>query len=214
MNTVFKFYYQAWIMLALAAAYGVSRLAERSTPIALRLPALILTGLLVLGGLVYPVAAIPSKAGEFRGQATLDGLAFLRQNNPADMAAITWLRANAPPTAVVLEASGGSYSGEGAGRVSMSTGNPTLLGWDFHERQWRGAAYDKLVAGRPEALDQIYRTARPEDLPALLARWNVSYVYIGGLERSKFGIGEAALARFDRVLTRVYDRDGVRIYAP
>jgi uncharacterized membrane protein len=94
----------------------------------------------------------------------------------------------------------------------MSTGNPTLLGWDFHERQWRGGAYDRLAAGRPEALDQIYRTTQPEELPKLLEKWGVDYVLIGPLERRKFGITDAALARFDRVLTRVYDKDGVRIY--
>ena len=213
MNTVFKFYYQAWVMLALAAAFGVSRLAGRDVSWALRAPALLLTIMLLAGSLVYPLAAIPSKAGDFRGQATLDGLAYLRQGSPADVAAIEWIRANVPSDAVVVESSGGSYSSEGAGRISMSTGNPTLLGWDFHERQWRGGAYDCLAAGRPEALDQIYRTTRPEELPELLEKWGVDYVLIGSLERRKFGITDAALARFDRALMRVYDKDGVRIYA-
>ncbi len=214
MNTVFKFYYQAWVMLGIAAAYGLSRLAERGTALWLKLPALVLTGVLVLGGLCYPLAAIPSKADNFKGQATLDGLIFLQRSNPADVAAIEWLRANVSPDAVVLEATGGSYSPEGAERVSMSTGNPTLLGWDFHERQWRGnAGYDKLATGRPEAIDKIYRSARPEELPGLLAQWGVDYVYIGALERQKYGVGDAALARFDRTLRKVYDKDGVRVYA-
>jgi uncharacterized membrane protein len=95
----------------------------------------------------------------------------------------------------------------------MSTGNPTLLGWDGHERQWRGdAGYDRLAAGRPDAINQIYRTARPEDLPGLLDQWGIDYVYIGALERTKYGIGDVALARFDRALKRVYDADGVMIY--
>lgn len=213
MNTVFKFYYQAWIMLALAAAYAVSRLARREVALGFKLPALTLAGLLVFGGLLYPLAAIPSKADGFQGQPTLDGLAHLRRYNPADMLAIEWLRANVATDAVVVEAPGGSYSPEGAQRVSMSTGNPTLLGWDFHERQWRGAAYDRLTAGRPEALDQIYRGARAEDLPKLLDKWAVDYVYVGALERRKYGLSDPALARFDRSLRRVYDRDGVRIYA-
>ena len=200
-------------MLGLASAYGLSRLAERDTRVSLKAPILALASLLVLCGLFYPVAAIPSKADNFNGQPTLDGLAYLRRYNPADMAAIIWIRDNVPGDAVVVEASGGSYSPEGAGRVSMSTGNPTLLGWDFHERQWRGDAYDELAAGRPEALDSIYRTARPDELAAVLARWNVDYVYVGDLERKKFGIGDAGLARLDGVLSRVYDSDGVILYA-
>ncbi|OQA37569.1 MAG: hypothetical protein BWY52_03361 [Chloroflexi bacterium ADurb.Bin325] len=95
----------------------------------------------------------------------------------------------------------------------MSTGNPTLLGWDFHERQWRGEAYDELVRGRPEALERIYRTATAEELPALLDQWRVDYVYVGALEQDKYKVGEIALGRFDAALTKVYDRDGVRIYA-
>jgi uncharacterized membrane protein len=96
----------------------------------------------------------------------------------------------------------------------MATGNPTLLGWDFHEMQWRGDAYGEMVAGRPEALDRIYRLAPPEELSGLLARWDADFVYVGDLERRKYGIGEAALNRLDRALRRVYDRDGVIIYAP
>jgi YYY domain-containing protein len=213
MNTVFKFYYQAWVLLGLAAVYGLSRLAERGTPLALRIPALVLAALLLLGGLWYPLAAIPSRADYFRGEPSLDGLRYLQLYNPADRAAIEWLRANVSPDAVVLESSGGSYSPEGAGRVSMSTGNPTLLGWDFHERQWRGDAYDELVAGRPEALDRIYRTATAEELPALLDEWDVDYVYVGALEQNKYGVSDVALGRFDAALTKVYDQDGVRIYA-
>jgi YYY domain-containing protein len=224
MNTVFKFYYQAWILLALAAGYGLSRLAERETRPAYALPGLGLAGLLMLGGLYYPLQATPSKAGGFQSQPaqagslcpgvpSLDGLAFLCRTDPGDFAAIGWLRANVPPTATVLEAAGGSYSAEGAERVSMSTGNPTLFGWDFHERQWRGKSFDEVAGGRPEAVQAIYRTASATELPALLERWGIDYVYIGDLERRKYGINDASLARFDRALKLVYDKDGVRIYA-
>jgi uncharacterized membrane protein len=212
MNTVFKFYYQAWILLGLASAYGLSRLVARPSPAILKWLAVAVTTLLVAGGLLYTVTAVPSKADNFRGQPTLDGLAYLRRGNPGDAAAIEWLRAHVQPDATVLEAAGGSYSPEGAGRVSMATGNPTLLGWDFHEMQWRGKAYEQLAAGRPDAITQIYRTARPEELPDLLDRWGIDFVYLGALERNKYKVSDAALPRFDRVLNRVYDADGVIIY--
>jgi uncharacterized membrane protein len=138
----------------------------------------------------------------------------LRQYNPGDAAAIDWLRQNVAPTALVLEVSGGSYSPEGAERVSMSTGNPTLLGWDFHEMQWRGKAYDTLAEGRKDAIDGIYRNARPEDIRGLLDKWGIDYVYVGDLERSKYRLSDPALVRFDRAgLHLVYDAQGVRIYA-
>ncbi len=212
MNTVFKFYYQAWVLLALASAYTLSRLAARSSPVLLRIPALALSVVLVLCGLWYPLTAIPSKADNFQGAPTLDGLAFLRTSNPADVAAIDWLRSNVRRDAVVLEATGGSYSA--TGRVSMATGNPTLLGWDFHERQWRGNdGYDELAAMRPAVVDQIYRSAQADQLPDILQQWGVDYIFVGELERSKYGISEASMVRFDAHLKLVYDVDGVRIYA-
>jgi hypothetical protein len=163
--------------------------------------------------MLYPLAATPNKADQFRSEPTLDGLAFMRLSQPSDVTAIEWIRANVNPEAVVVESSGGSYSSEGAGRVSMATGNPTLLGWDFHEMQWRGDAYGEMVAGRPEALDQIYRLAPPEELPGLLAKWDADFVYVGDLERRKFGMSDSTLSRLDRTLRRVYDWDGVIIYA-
>ncbi len=222
MNTVFKFYYQAWTLLALASAFIVAYLAAPSphTPqlegqrgaLLLRRISLALIALLTLTGLYYPVAAGYSKAGRFARSPSLDGLAYLRQYNPGDYAAIAWLRQNAVTARVVLEASGGSYDRDGAGRISMSTGIPTLLGWDGHEAQWRGRAYGLMAQGRTEAIEAIYRTADPTQLSNLLTQWGVDYVVVGALERNKYRLQPGALARLDRALDLVYDENDVRIY--
>ena len=95
MNTVFKFYYQAWVMLGLASAYGTWWLLDRIRKPALRIlfaaGAVLFIGL----GLVYTVMAIPSRAGDFTGSANLDGASSVALNNPDDWAAIEWLDANA-----------------------------------------------------------------------------------------------------------------------
>ncbi len=212
MNTVFKFYYQGWVLLALMAAYAVAYLLRTRLLTAVRIPALVLIAVLTLTGLYYPVAASYSKAGRFAREPTLDGLAYLQQYNPGDYGAITWIAQNAPDARVVLESSGSSYDRDGAGRVSMATGIPTLLGWDGHEAQWRGKRYGEMVAGRPEALEAIYRGARATELDALLARWGIDYVVVGRIERDRYRMTPQAIERFASVMDLVFDQDSVQIY--
>lgn len=212
MNTVFKFYYQGWVLLALVAAYAVAYLLRSRVLPAVRVPALVLIAVLTLTGLYYPVAASYSKAGRFAREPTLDGLAYLRQYNAGDYGAIAWLEQNAADARVVLESSGGSYDRDGAGRVSMATGIPTLLGWDGHESQWRGRRYGEMVAGRPEALEAIYRGARAAELNDLLVRWGIDYVVVGRIERDRYRMTPQASARFAQVMDLVYDQDEVQIY--
>jgi YYY domain-containing protein len=204
-NTVFKFYFQAWVLLALAAAYGVFVVSDRLRGVGRLAWRLALT-LLVLGGLVYPVLAIPNKTGNFGGTPTLDGMAWLEAAYPDDYAAIRWLQANAPDGAVILEAPGESYRYEG--RVSALTGLPTLLGWDFHEYQWRGN-YDEPARRKPD-IDILYNTPDPTQTLTLLDKYVITYVYVGRLERERYNPG--GLAKFERLMKAVYRQGEVTIY--
>ena len=207
MNTVFKFYFQAWILLALAGSFGVVYLA-RYAGRALRWVALPILALLVVAGLFYPVFGISTRAEGFKSQPTLDGTAYLAQQRPADAAVIRWLNENVPGTAVVLEAPGGSYSY--AGRISAQTGLPTLLGWDGHELQWRGDV-EEQNRRRPD-IERIYQGAPAGELAELLARWQIDYVVVGQQEQEAFGVSPQVESRLAQVMELVYDADGTRIY--
>ena len=93
MNTVFKFYYQAWVMLGCASAYGVWWLLDRLEKPAMRVLFVAGATLCIGLGLVYPVMAIPTRAAGFAGPANLDGASMIANNNPDDWAAIQWLDA-------------------------------------------------------------------------------------------------------------------------
>jgi uncharacterized membrane protein len=205
MNTVFKFYFQAWVLLALAAAYGVSVVSDQLRGMGGVAWRLALT-LLVLGGLAYPVLAIPNKTGDFSGTPTLDGMAWLETVHPDDYAAIRWLQANAPDSAVILEAPGESYTY--TGRVSALTGLPTLLGWSFHEYQWRGS-YDEPARRKPD-IDILYNSVDPAQTLTLLDKYDITYVYVGPLERERYS--PSGLAKFERLMDVVYQQGGVTIY--
>ncbi len=179
MNTVFKLYYQAWVIIAIASAAALYFLL---TSRAGRFLAALAVAAM-LPGLPYGPLAVWSRSLERLGPPTLDGLGYIRLTRPDEAAALDWLWANVAGTPVIVEAVGPSYSG--FGQVSARTGLPTILGWPGHEVQWRGS--DRLFRGREQDVETIYTGRDPARLNELLARYRVRYVYFGPLERARYG---------------------------
>jgi len=211
MNTVFKFYFQGWVLMGLASAYGSYYLLER-----VRGPGRTLfhvgLALLLAGGLVYTVFAGYSRAEGFDTEKwTLDGAAWIARQHPDDYAAVEWLRAHAEGTPVVLETPGKSYNYEG--RISALTGLPSVLGWALHEDQWRGS-YEEQGKREPD-IEAIYSTIARTDADAtrvlvLLDEYDVTYVYVGPTERSTYP--QAGLEKFDWLLEPVFRQGEATIY--
>jgi YYY domain-containing protein len=214
MNTVFKFYYQAWVLMAIAAAYGIYYLLGRESatkragaPIA-RSAWLVVLLALVAGGMCYPLLGIPNKAGGFRGKPSLDGMAFLANSRPDDYAAILWLQQNEPGMANIVEAWGGSYSD--AAFTSAFTGLPTVLGWDFHEFQWRGNSIEGDK--RKPDIATIYQNSDAQQVLTLLEKYDIRYVYVGATEARKYELPPHLIQRFGGFLEKVYEQGSVAIY--
>ncbi len=229
LNTIFKFYYQAWLIWGLLAGYALWWLAtrlpttddRRPTKASWHWPLVVgrrslvglfggLFALLLAGALVYPWLTAAKSLRE--GQAV--GLAGKtpREQTPDGAAAIAWLRANTPPNAVILEAVGGDYNGEGFGGVSAATGLATVMGWPGHEDQWRGgdSAVRALIEPRKADVTTIYTTTDVEQARALLAKYKVNYVYVGQLERNTFP--PEGLAKFAQLDEPVFQQGDVTIY--
>jgi YYY domain-containing protein len=214
MNTIFKFYFQAWVLMAIASAFAVYWLsrAREGMPQAERLVrTLLLVGFWALFacGMVYPVLGNYSRAGGFDFEPTLDGTAYLANSHADDYAAIAWLNENVEGAPVILETPGsGGKSYVYEGRVSALTGLPTLLGWAGHEGQWRGS-YEIQSARAPE-IETIYNTPDPELAGTLLDKYDVTYVYVGPMERSTYE--QRGLRKFGQFMDVVYENEGVTIY--
>jgi YYY domain-containing protein len=220
MNTVFKFYLQAWNLLALVAAAMLPYLWQN---VRLRLIILPAGTLLVLLALIYPLSAIPDRAEQrlVPGIVTLDGTAFMQegvivdQNREIplrwDLEAIHWLQDNVDGTPTVLEATIPYF--RWGGRVAIHTGLPTVLGWDSHQwlQRWE---YRPMIEQRKVDVQTIYETADLDLTLALLRQYDVDYIYLGDLERAYYtGLG---LAKFDLMsdlgIVPVYRNERVRIY--
>ena len=208
MNTVFKLYYQGWIVLAVAAGYAVHywrSLTERTSGSRYALTRVWAAAFIVLlvGAAYYPLAATATKGGLFSGEASLNGLSHL---STTSRDAIAFIRDTVADGSAVLEAFGEDYTE--FGQVSASTGVPTVLGWVGHELQWRGSS--ELMEGREADIAAIYTTPDVEEAKNLLARYSVDYVYIGPREIEKYG--KDGLAKFVEFMEPVFTEGNVTIY--
>ncbi|WP_420631926.1 DUF2298 domain-containing protein [Candidatus Leptofilum sp.] len=224
LNTVFKFYYQAWVMFGVAGLFGLSYLwlAARESGRKL-IPAgvtVVYTAVFV-GTLLFPYYAVQSRAIEFRGPVesasrqppTLNGLAQTAAFNPDEYAAIMWLRDNVDGTPTIVEAVGGQYSAYG--RISASTGIPTLLGWAGHEYQWRGYTTPEPAERDPVVRD-IYTLPGWDNnnIASVLDVYSVDYIYVGHLERNTYGLDGRLPGsnKFSEQLEVAYQNGSVTIY--
>jgi uncharacterized membrane protein len=228
MNTVFKFYLQAWVLSAFAAAAALPRLFERLPRFEPGLRRLwrYAFGALFAATLLYPVLATRARvADRFDGAVgpTLDGMAFLdraieTERNQAihlsyDAQAIRWVESTVSGSPIFAEANTAPTLYSWGNRFAMLTGNPDVVGWEWHERQQRGAVPGDLVTRRVQAVQQAYDSPDADLAYQTLRRYGVQYVIVGELERAYFPRGEAKwAAQRGRLWDLVYENPGVQIY--
>ncbi len=100
MNTIFKFYFQAWVLWSLAGAWQLASWIHPRNPLTKRQGHIVLaflSTLFIVIGLVYTVLAVPARSAEQGTPWTLDGAAWVLQRYPEDYNAIQWLNENVKP---------------------------------------------------------------------------------------------------------------------
>ena len=205
-NTIFKFYYQAWILLSIASAYGTAVLLKKLRGFANVIFSLIFVILLVVG-LTYPVLGFPNKVNGFKPPFgfTLDDFDRVEREKPDEAEAILFLRS--APDGVIAEATGNPYSS--VGRISIYTGLPTILGWGNHEGQWHGADFGGILNQRRQDIETLYATPNWQETQLILDQYNVRYVVVGNLERTSYRVNEE---KFNNFLRPVFRQGNITIY--
>ncbi|HWV34817.1 MAG TPA: DUF2298 domain-containing protein [Thermomicrobiales bacterium] len=231
MNTIFKVYYQVWLLMGIASALAsvsIWKTFRRQAVARYALPATL--AVLIAAGGVYPVVAGQQWLDWRSPDRTwhgIDGLDYLKEDQggayAGEYAAIQWLLDNAHENDVILTAGGSEWHME-LGRVSSGSGVPTLLGWSGHERQWHldDPAFQTVISQRVEAIDALYQ-APPS--PEMLERYGVTLIYVGPTETNGIGLeaqpGDSVPGPFPAASnpdfpgpgwTEVFHEDGSRIY--
>jgi YYY domain-containing protein len=215
-NTVFKFYFQSWGLWSVAAAYATVRmfqiltdkLEQNGRRWSLAASGALLSVIFFALGAVFLPMMVWSKTGGFHpsGGPTLDAYAYQKLNYPDDAAAIDWINANIYDLGPIAEAVGDNFSD--AGRISTFTGLSTILGWPFHEVQWRGGYRE--IGSREGDIAELFRTTDWNRALEILDQYGIRYVYFGPLEAQTYGT--RGLDKFRAHLTAIYQTDPVTIF--
>ncbi len=234
MNTVFKFYMQVWLMLSVAAGaatvWSWKSVSQKRSLRKIWQAALVV---LFFIAALYPLLATQAKWRIRMSQDaphTLDGMAFMPYveygdtdyagnsvtiDLANDYEALRWMQRNIEGSPVVAEAHGSNPYRSIANRVSMYTGLPAIIGWDWHQRQQRAVVPGSLVSNRIQDVNALYNTPNIEQAQMILNKYGVSYVYLGELERNYYW--PEGVAKFDQMADRgildiVYQDKAVTIY--
>lgn len=170
MNTVFKVYYQVWILFALVSAAGWSvMLGARGLS---RLVGVV-TLVLPLAGLLYPLRlSLPALAAPTK---SLDAMSV---EHPSKRELVLSAADRIPAGDRVAEFPGVSFNPHTSVLGTWTPGK-TLLGWTGHMEQWRpGATFPELIF--------LYTASSPRRLEAELDHLNVQWVLAGPLEQSHY----------------------------
>jgi YYY domain-containing protein len=208
MNTIFKFYLQAWTLLAVSGGAAFAwLLADLYTwrPRWRNTWQTVMT-ILFAGAALYTIAATTDKVSDrMAPQAphTLDSMTYMAyaefwdtstMDLSQDYRAIRWMQENVEGSPVIVEANCPEY--RWCTRFTIYTGLPGVVGWNWHQRQQRALGPPTQVFDRVDAIGQFYNTPDIGFAQDFLAKYDVRYIVVGQLEQIYYE--EDGLEKFEK----------------
>ncbi len=229
MNTVFKYYIQVWVLLGIGSAVAIGWLGDRIRTwpgLGGKLWRGCLYALLGLSFLYVPLAARAKMLDRFVPDMPpgLNGIDYMTQaeysenSKPAfplkwDHDLIVWMQDSIKGTPVVAEGQSGLY--QWGARISINTGLPTIIGWDWHQRQQRSIMPGQVIDTRLSDVRALYDSSDIAGAKRILDHYGVRYIVVGGLEQAFYS--PEGLAKFDQMvadgsLRVAYQNEGAKLY--
>jgi len=149
----------------------------------------------------------------FTQKPRIDGIKYMETLSPRpgtrdfdsyDYQAINWINKNFTAIEPILEAPGQQlYSG--VSRISIFTGMPSFIGWEYQVGQQSGR--NDEIQKRDNTANMAYSLPAAA-LAGFVKNEDISYLYVGNIERSIYSEQD----KFDAVFPAVYQNEKVKLY--
>jgi YYY domain-containing protein len=228
MNTVFKFYLQAWIMFAVSSGaalfWSIPEIVKHWFPEVKTTWQIILITLFACAAM-YPITASAEKIDDRmsnKTSPTLDGMEYMKHSSyfdegvnmslDEDYEAIRWMQENVVGSPVIVEANTVEY--RWGSRYSIYTGLPGVIGWNWHQRQQRAVVPSNWIIDRVDAVNNFYLTTDIQEAEDFIEKFGVSYIIVGQMEKAKYiGDGIVKFQQLDgKLWNSVYSTGNTTIY--
>ena len=222
MNTVFKFHFQSWILLNLGASLLIPLAFQDANKKIYKNIFSYLVGILIILGLIYPIYSLRPRIldrfnNEYKGlegDYYMKAAKYSQTGNLIDLSttydATKWINNNINGNPVIVEASKELYSW--SSNVSINTGLPAVLGWDWHQKQQRSLNAN-AVNLRKKQIEEFYTTNSEQFIEDFLNFYSVKLIIFGPIEKNHYPDFDTRLkiAMSDRV-SEIYSNNGYTIY--
>ena len=194
MNTIFKFYLQAWTLLAVSGGAAFAWMLFDFHTWLPRWRNAWQTILIILFAcaVLYTITATTDKVSDRMNKDaphSLDSMEYMAHSEfwdttvmdlSQDYRAIRWMQDNVQGSPVIVETNCPEY--RWCSRFTIYTGLPGVVGWNWHQRQQRAFIPPNLITDRVDAIGNFYTTTNIAYARDFLAQYDVRYIVVGQLE--------------------------------
>jgi uncharacterized membrane protein len=209
-------YFQAFTLIVLVLASSALYIMKNKVGKYVFMGAFIF---IMLPSVMYPFIGGITKmnicSNGFRQAPRIDGLKYMenllqRGGSPRDFdkydyQAIDWINNNMPTIEPILEAPGQElYSG--VSRISIFTGMPSYVGWEYQVSQQSGRSDE--INRRDKEANLIFSLPDVFTFATMLKEENLHIVYVGSIEKNLF----PSIGKFDEAGSILYQNDGAKLH--